>query len=70
MFDNQRVSILDPKTGKTKRKVSKISALFKNVISMNLSDSSMYDNIINLVSMKLKCLFDFRVVSCWCIKQW
>ncbi len=53
LFDFQRISILDPRNGKTKRKVNKVSNLLKNVVSMNQSDSSEY------YSNDYKNIFDF-----------
>jgi hypothetical protein len=70
LFDFQRISILDPRNGKTKRKVNKVSNLLKNVVSMNQSDSSEY------YSNDYKNIFDFlfhfinRTIFNWHSKQW
>jgi hypothetical protein len=36
------VSIVDPKNGKTKRKVPKLTALIKSIVSYNVSDNGLY----------------------------
>lgn len=42
ILDSQRVSLIDPKNGKTKRKVSKLSSLMKTMIAYNISDNGIY----------------------------
>ena len=42
LLDYQRISILDPKTGKTKRKVPKLSSVMKSLIAHNVSDDGVH----------------------------
>ena len=42
MLDSQRISIIDPKNGKTKKKISKLSTFTKLFVSHNISDNGLY----------------------------
>lgn len=42
MLDFQRISILDPKTGKSKRKVPKLSTIVKTLVAYNVSDNGLH----------------------------
>jgi hypothetical protein len=42
LLDNQRISIIDPKNGKTKKKISKLSTFTRLMISHNTSDNGLY----------------------------
>lgn len=42
LLGNQKISILDPKSGKTIKKVSKINPFMKEIVSYNTSDNGIY----------------------------
>ena len=41
-MDHQRISLIDPKSGKTRRKVAQLTPLIKNIVSYNLSDDGVH----------------------------
>jgi hypothetical protein len=42
ILDNQRISAIDPKNGKTKKRVGKVSSQMKSIISYNVSDNGLF----------------------------
>ena len=42
LLDNQRISIIDPSNGKTRKKVSKLTNHMKSLVAHNTSDNGLY----------------------------
>ncbi len=42
LLDSKRISLIDPKNGKTRRRISRLSSIIKQIVSFNTSDDGAY----------------------------